>query len=200
VCLVDYLSRRLPDRLKRRGANWFALCPFHAERHPSFAIRSDKDLFFCFGCRRGGDVFEFEMVRTGCSFAEAVRVVARHAGLLSECSAGNADLLYGRAFPERRGPEARADDCSSRSPRGRRPLVIVPGVQGTEAPRTCGDLGSPGVPKDTWSNQLKRLRLECTTCGWSTEREDILVVGDGFEAHLKVCKRSPIRSRAGAHA
>jgi hypothetical protein len=201
VCLLDYVSRQLPKlRLKRRGSNWFGICPLHEERHPSFAIRSDKELWFCFGCRRGGDVFDFEMVRTGCSFPEAVRAVARHAGLLSDCAAGNADLFYGRAFPKGRGPEARADDCSSRSPRGRSPLVVVPGVQGAEPPRACGDLRSPGVTKDTWSNQLRRLRLECTTCGWSIEGEDILVLADGFEAHVKVCERWAIRSRAGAHA
>ena len=98
VNLLAYVSKFV--KLRKRGLNWFGICPFHRERHPSFGVRTDRQLWFCFGCQRGGDLFNFEMLRTGCAFPDAVREVARTAGLLSACAAGNGDLIYGRAFPK----------------------------------------------------------------------------------------------------
>jgi len=132
VNLLAYVSKFV--KLRKRGGNWFGICPFHRERHPSFGVRADRQLWFCFGCQRGGDLFNFEMLRTGCSFAEAVRQVARNAGLLSVCAAGNAGLVYGRAFPKGHRPKACADDCFPEDSKGRSPLVIVPGGRGG-APR-----------------------------------------------------------------
>lgn len=92
VNLLAYVSKFV--NLRKRGVNWFALCPFHKERHPSFAVRPDLGLWYCFGCGLGGDIFSFERHRTGCAFADAVRQVAQNAGLLSVCAADNADLIY----------------------------------------------------------------------------------------------------------
>ena len=67
--------------LKRRGRTYFGLCPFHAERTASFAVSRAAGLFHCFGCGAGGDVIRFVERTQQVSFPEAVRRLARRAGL-----------------------------------------------------------------------------------------------------------------------
>ena len=52
-------------QLKKKGANWMACCPFHKEKTPSFSVSPTKEIFYCFGCHKGGSVFNFEFVRNG---------------------------------------------------------------------------------------------------------------------------------------
>jgi DNA primase len=68
--IQDYVS------LKKKGANWMACCPFHQEKTPSFSVNPAKDIFFCFGCQKGGSVFNFVMEIERVSFPEAVKIVA----------------------------------------------------------------------------------------------------------------------------
>ena len=58
--------------LKKKGANWMACCPFHQEKTPSFSVNPAKDIFYCFGCQKGGCVFNFVMEMERVSFPEAV--------------------------------------------------------------------------------------------------------------------------------
>lgn len=67
--------------LKKKGANWMACCPFHQEKTPSFSVNPSKNIFYCFGCGKGGSVFNFVMELEGLSFPESVRVVAEKAGV-----------------------------------------------------------------------------------------------------------------------
>ena len=67
--------------LKRSGSNLFGLCPFHSEKTPSFSVTPDKGMFYCFGCHKGGGVINFEMEIEGLSYPDAVRVLAKRAGL-----------------------------------------------------------------------------------------------------------------------
>ncbi len=67
--------------LRKRGANYLACCPFHSEKTPSFNVHPGKQVFKCFGCGIGGDVFTFVMRMENVSFAEAVRIVAEVCGL-----------------------------------------------------------------------------------------------------------------------
>jgi len=67
--------------LKKKGANWMACCPFHQEKTPSFSVNPSKDIFYCFGCGKGGSVFNFVMELERVSFPEAVRIVAGKAGV-----------------------------------------------------------------------------------------------------------------------
>src|SRR3712207_4317532 len=62
--------------LKKKGANWMACCPFHQEKTPSFSVNPSKNIFYCFGCSKGGSVFNFVMELEGVSFPEAVKAVA----------------------------------------------------------------------------------------------------------------------------
>src|SRR5206468_5680139 len=66
--------------LKKMGASWKGLCPFHQEKTPSFNVRQDPPVFHCFGCGEGGDVFKFVMLRERVSFPEAVKMVADRFG------------------------------------------------------------------------------------------------------------------------
>jgi DNA primase len=68
-------------RLKKSGQNFTGLCPFHGEKTPSFAVHPVKQIFHCFGCGKGGDVFSFVMDMEKCQFPEAVRLVAEKCGI-----------------------------------------------------------------------------------------------------------------------
>src|SRR5215468_5427239 len=63
-------------RLKKSGQNFTGLCPFHDEKTPSFAVHPAKQIYHCFGCGVGGDVFKFVMEMEKCAFPEAIRMVA----------------------------------------------------------------------------------------------------------------------------
>ena len=77
--IVDVVSETV--LLKRTGKNFVGLCPFHAEKTPSFTVSPDKQIFYCFGCGSGGNVFSFLMKRDGTPFAEAARTLARRGGV-----------------------------------------------------------------------------------------------------------------------
>src|SRR5216110_1789950 len=68
-------------RLKKSGQNFTGLCPFHAEKSPSFAVHPMKQIYHCFGCGVGGDVFKFVMEMEKCAFPEAIRIVAEKCGI-----------------------------------------------------------------------------------------------------------------------
>ena len=67
--------------LKRSGSNLFGLCPFHGEKTPSFSVSPDKGIYYCFGCHKGGSVINFEMEIEGLSYPDAVRALAKRAGM-----------------------------------------------------------------------------------------------------------------------
>ncbi|HKP36326.1 MAG TPA: DNA primase [Pyrinomonadaceae bacterium] len=67
--------------LKKAGANWVAPCPFHKETKPSFSVSPAKEMFFCFGCHKGGSVFTFIMEIERVTFPEAIKLVAEKSGV-----------------------------------------------------------------------------------------------------------------------
>ena len=77
--IVDIVSEVVS--LRRAGRNLLGLCPFHAEKTPSFTVSPDKQIFHCFGCGAGGNVFTFMMKHGGLSFPEAARTLARRYGI-----------------------------------------------------------------------------------------------------------------------
>jgi DNA primase len=72
--IVDVIGSYLP--LKKAGANFVALCPFHKEKTPSFNVNPHKQIFHCFGCHKGGDVFAFVKEYENIGFVDAVRRLA----------------------------------------------------------------------------------------------------------------------------
>jgi DNA primase len=79
VDIVELVGRFV--NLRKAGANWKGLCPFHGEKTPSFMVNPKKGIFHCFGCGVGGDVFGFLMRQDRLSFPEAVRALAKGAGV-----------------------------------------------------------------------------------------------------------------------
>lgn len=77
--IVEVIEGYVP--LKQSGKYYRALCPFHSEKTPSFTVNAERQIFYCFGCAEGGDVFRFLMRREGFTFPEAVRHLARRAGI-----------------------------------------------------------------------------------------------------------------------
>ncbi len=77
--LVEIISRHVD--LKRSGANLVGLCPFHHEKTPSFSVSVDKQMYYCFGCGKGGNAYRFLMEHDGYPFPEAVEFLAQKAGM-----------------------------------------------------------------------------------------------------------------------
>src|SRR3954447_19152915 len=68
-------------QLKKAGQNFRGLCPFHSERTPSFNVHPTRQIYHCFGCGKGGDVFSFVMEMEKCEFPDAIRIVAEKSGI-----------------------------------------------------------------------------------------------------------------------
>ena len=77
--IVDYISQSV--HLKRAGSTYKGLCPFHKEKTPSFSVSPDKQLFYCFGCGKGGTVINFAMYMENLDFVEAVKLLAEKCGM-----------------------------------------------------------------------------------------------------------------------
>ncbi|MFQ5847062.1 MAG: DNA primase [Candidatus Methylomirabilales bacterium] len=77
--IVEVIEGYVP--LKQSGKYYRALCPFHTEKTPSFTVNPERQIFYCFGCGEGGDVFRFLMRREGFTFPDAVRHLAQRAGI-----------------------------------------------------------------------------------------------------------------------
>jgi DNA primase len=95
--IVEIIGQHV--QLKKRGQNYVGLCPFHSERSPSFAVNQDKQIYHCFGCGRGGDVFSFLMEYHNLSFPQSLKDLAERY---------NIDLPpYGSSAAEREKAEVR---------------------------------------------------------------------------------------------
>ena len=81
---------------KRSGSNMFGLCPFHSEKSPSFSVSSDKQIYHCFGCGKGGGAMSFVMEIERLAFPEAVEFLARRAGMTVPDSGGKDELAEKR--------------------------------------------------------------------------------------------------------
>ncbi len=84
--IVEVIQEYVP--LKRAGANWKALCPFHEEKTASFTVTPSRQWFRCWGCNVGGDVFDFVMKKDGVTFPEALSFLADRAGVKLRLESG----------------------------------------------------------------------------------------------------------------
>ncbi|MFH0821020.1 MAG: DNA primase [Candidatus Peregrinibacteria bacterium] len=79
LSIEELVSSYVP--LKRAGKNLKGLCPFHAEKTPSFIVSPDKEIAYCFGCNKGGDIFKFTQLMENCDFGEVVKMLAERTGV-----------------------------------------------------------------------------------------------------------------------
>jgi DNA primase len=94
IDIVDFISDYVS--LKKSGQNFKGLCPFHSEKTPSFMVSQPKQIFHCFGCNAGGDMVSFLMKHENLSFGEALRYIAKKAGIRIE------DFGHDKEFSARR--------------------------------------------------------------------------------------------------
>jgi hypothetical protein len=81
--------------LRRAGRQYVGLCPFHSERHPSFYVHPGKQVFYCFGCGAGGDVFAFVMRANDCDFRRALEIVAQFTAGVARASEPRSGSRFG---------------------------------------------------------------------------------------------------------
>ena len=78
--IVDVISGYV--KLQKKGSSYFGLCPFHNEKSPSFSVSPSKQMYYCFGCGAGGNVFTFIMEYENYSFPEALKLLADRVGVV----------------------------------------------------------------------------------------------------------------------
>jgi DNA primase len=100
-------------KLKRAGENWKGLCPFHTEKTPSFTVNPKRNIYHCFGCGAGGDVFSFLMRQERVAFPEAVRALAERAGVTLPDAGARAPEVDGKLEALRRAMALAAEFYSA---------------------------------------------------------------------------------------
>ncbi len=129
--IVQLIGERVA--LRRSGRSFKGLCPFHTEKTPSFTVTPDRQIWHCFGCSRGGDVFAFLMEKDKFSFPEALRALADRAGIdLPQPERGPKDDVFDRIYQA----NALASDffqASLRAPAGAKARAYIAG-RGFEEP------------------------------------------------------------------
>jgi DNA primase len=136
--------------LKKLGASWKGLCPFHQEKTPSFNVRSEPPVFHCFGCGEGGDVFKFVMLHERVGFPEAIETVARRFGV-------PVPEQRWEAGPDRKEREELLALLEAAAEHFARNLWTAPGARAREY------LLGRGFKKDT----LERIRAGAAPDSWS---------------------------------
>ena len=186
VDIVDLVGRFVT--LKKAGTSWKGLCPFHGEKTPSFMVNPNKGIFHCFGCGVGGDAFGFLMRQDRLTFPEAVRALAKMAGVTLP------EEALRRPGESGREELLRAMDLASRfyaetlwGPRGERARRYLDerGIDPEVARRFA-----LGYAPDSWDALIGRLRGEgvaddaLVTAGLAVAREGGAGVYDRFRGRL----------------
>jgi DNA primase len=141
--IVEVIGRHLT--LKKSGNGFWALCPFHNEKTPSFHVEPERQIYHCFGCGEGGDLFGFRMRVESLEFPEAIRVTAREVGI---------EIVESGGPSGQSSKLARANEVALeyfRSALGQR--------EGTAARRY---LERRGIPRDL----MERFEIGCAPPGW----------------------------------
>ncbi len=151
--IVETISRYIP--LKKMGRSYKALCPFHNEKTPSFVVSPDKQIYHCFGCGAGGNVFSFLMRYENIEFPEAAQILAQKAGVAIPRSAGQRQEVSSLATQLYRINELALQfyqACLAKSPQAK-DYVASRGI-GEETAKTF----KIGYSPDAWEALLNHLK------------------------------------------
>jgi DNA primase len=148
----DYLPLK-----KSTGSKYRALCPFHAEKTPSFYVDADKQLFYCFGCGTGGDVFKFLMLYEKLEFPEALKTLASR---------------YGISMPER-GTAENSERHRVLSVNRRALSYFRDQLQRPSGDRARQYLAHRGIVRET----ITRFQIGCAPDGWTGLKESLVSAG-----------------------
>lgn len=156
--IVDVISGYV--RLKKQGSNYFGLCPFHNEKSPSFSVSQNKQMYHCFGCGAGGNVFTFIMEYENFTFPEAIKYLAQRAGVALP------EIEYDHAARERDNKRAKILELNKdvakfyyymlRSPQGQVGMEYLTGRQLTAETMNRFGLGYAGKYSNEMLNYLKQ--------------------------------------------
>jgi hypothetical protein len=105
IDLSDFASAY--TRLRRSGRQLVGLCPIHSERHPSFYVHPQRQVWFCFGCNRGGDLFDFVMSVKCCNFRRALEITAEFSDRVARASEPRSGSRFGAGRGEAPRPAER---------------------------------------------------------------------------------------------
>ncbi len=166
AAFIDELIQRNPIEdvvgqyvsLKRSGANLFGLCPFHGEKTASFSVNPDKGIYYCFGCHKGGGSINFQMEIEGLSYPDAVRALAKRAGMTVP-----EDEQYQSRYRQQERlwalhkEAARFFHSQLYAPVGKAALDYALGRGMTKATLTNFGLG---YAPDTWDSMVKAMRAK----------------------------------------
>lgn len=97
--IVSIISKYV--RLEKKGSKFWGCCPFHNEKTPSFTVDEGEGLFYCFGCKESGDVISFVQKYESCDFYEAVKILAKNAGMELPEFSGDQDVIEKKKSRER---------------------------------------------------------------------------------------------------
>jgi len=193
--IVEVVSSTV--RLKKRGKSYLGLCPFHTEKTPSFTVSPDKQMFHCFGCGTGGNVFTFLMKVEKVTFPDAVRVLAERAGIaLPQQGGRDQDSVHEPLFDACRRAAMFYHDALHRTPEGGLALDYFHGRGfSDETIRTFG----LGCSPNSWDGFLRFAQQEGMTtvvlekAGLAVRRDD----GSGFYDRFRGRAMFPILSTTG---
>ncbi len=144
--------------LKRAGANMFGLCPFHGEKTASFSVAPDKGIYYCFGCHKGGGVVNFMMEVEGLSYPDAVRSLAKRAGM---------EVPEDEQYQSRYRQQERLWALHKEAARFFHSCLYAPGGKaaleyalGRGMPKSTLTTFGIGYAPDSWDNLVKAMRAE----------------------------------------
>lgn len=182
--------------LRRAGRRLVGLCPFHQERTPSFTVDAERGLWYCFGCRAGGDVFKFVEMIERVPFSEAVEVLARRLGVPPRPGADQAERSRRERMLALHAAAAQHFQSRLASPAGRHAVAYL---RRRGLTRATAERFGLGYAPDSWDDLLAAMGKlgfspeELGQAGLAVRRDD----GSGFYDRFRNRVLFPIRDAAG---
>ena len=150
--IVDVVSSYV--QLTRKGSNMFGLCPFHNEKTGSFSVSESKQLYYCFGCGKGGGVINFIMEIENLSYPDAVRLLADRAGMVVPEESGDEAPKRRKRLLELNKDAARLFHSMLSAPEGA--LAAEYAAKRQLTPKTIRNFGLGAAP-DSWDALIRAM-------------------------------------------